>query len=511
VRRTIHQAVRKAPGRALLAAASARWETGGVVIRYFCGAKVGIFDEKKFAYLNFLFIFVTAVTVTGVTKTKSMKFYNRISELAELQRIRSLSFKEHARLTVVTGRRRIGKTSLIMKSVEGLPTVYLFVGRKSEATLCAEFIPVIAQSLHTFVPAEIRTFRSLFQYLMELSVNKPFNLVIDEFQEFYNINESVYSDMQHIWDTYRKKSRMNLIVSGSIYSLMKKIFQHAKEPLFGRADNIIKLSAFDLSTLKEILRDHNPKYAHDDLLALYTFTGGIPKYVELFCDNGALRTDEMIAFMVRENAPFTDEGKNLLIEEFGKNYATYFSILSAISGGVNTQSKIEAILGNKSIGGQIKRLIEDYNIITRQRPILAKEGSQTARYEIQDNFIRFWFNYFDRYRSLIEIKNFTGLQAIIKSDYTTYSGKMLEIYFKQQFAESFQYRAIGSWWEPKGDQNEIDIVALTLEKNRAVVAEVKRQKKNFKPELLAAKVEHLKHKLLPKYHIEMRCLSLEDM
>ena len=88
---------------------------------------------------------------------------------------------------------------------------------------------------------------------------------------------------------------------------------------------------------------------------------------------------------------------------------------------------------------------------------------------------------------------------------------MLDRYFKQQFAESFQYRAIGSWWEPKGNQNEIDIVALKLEKNRAVVVEVKKQKKNFKPELLATKVEHLKNKVLPKYHIERVCLSLEDM
>ena len=440
-----------------------------------------------------------------------MRFYNRTSELAELQRIQNLSFNDYSRLTVVTGRRRIGKTSLIMKATEGLPTVYLFVGRKAEATLCSEFIPIIAQSLDTFVPAEIRTFRSLFQYLMELASNKAFNLIIDEFQEFYNVNEAVYSDMQNIWDSYRKKSKMNLIVSGSIYSLMQKIFQNKKEPLFGRADNIIKLSAFDLTTLKEIMHDYRPEYTNDDLLALYSFTGGVPKYVELFCDNHMLSVDEMIAFMVRENSPFTDEGKNLLIEEFGKNYATYFSILSAISGGINTQPEIEAALGDKSIGGQIKRLIEDYNIIVRLRPILAKEGSQAVRYEIQDNFIRFWFNYFDRHRSLIEIKNFIGLQSIIQSDYPTYSGIMLERYFKQQFAESFQYRAIGSWWELKGNQNEIDIVALRLEKNQAVAVEVKRRKKNFKPELLAKKVDHLKNKVLSKYQIETVCLSLDDM
>lgn len=181
-----------------------------------------------------------------------MKFYNRTNELAELQRIQKLSFNDHSRLTVVTGRRRIGKTSLIMRAVESTPTIYLFVGRKNEATLCSEFIPAISQSLQIYVPEGIRTFRSLFQFMMEQAIDNAFNLVIDEFQEFSNINESVYSDMQNIWDQYRRKSRMNLIVSGSIYSLMQKIFQNSKEPLFGRADNIIKLSAFDLSTLTQL-------------------------------------------------------------------------------------------------------------------------------------------------------------------------------------------------------------------------------------------------------------------
>lgn len=440
-----------------------------------------------------------------------MEFYNRTSELAELERIRNLAFNDYSRLTILTGRRRIGKTSLIMKAVENTPTVYLFVSRKNEASLCAEFIPVIAQSLNVFVPEGINSFKSLFQYMMELATGRSFNLIIDEFQEFFNINESVYSDMQNIWDSYRKKTRMNLIVSGSVYSLMQKIFQDSKEPLFGRADNIIKLSAFDTVSLKEIMHDHYPQYTNDDLLALYTFTGGVPKYVELFCDNRILDVNGMIEFMIRDNSPFTEEGKHLLIEEFGKHYATYFSILSAISGGLNTQPEIEAALGNKSIGGQLKRLIEDYDIIARLRPILSKEGTQTVRYEILDNFIRFWFNYFDRHRSLIEIKNFKGLQNIVKADYTTYSGKMLERYFIRQFAESLQYRAIGSWWEPKNQQNEIDIVALKLEKNRAVAVEVKRHKKNFKPELLAAKVEHLKHRALPNYTIETLCLSLEDM
>lgn len=378
-----------------------------------------------------------------------MKFYNRENELAELQRIQELSFEENSRLTVVTGRRRIGKTSLIMRAFEKTPTIYLFVGRKNEASLCREFITLVSQALDIYVPEEISTFKSLFRYIMEVATRQSFNLVIDEFQEFYNINKSIYSDIQDIWDQYRQKTHMNFVVSGSIYSLMEKIFHNEKEPLFGRADNIIKLSAFSLNVLKKIIKDYHPQYTNDDLLALYSFSGGVPKYVELFCDNRVLTVDGMIDFMVRDNSPFTDEGKNLLIEEFGKNYGTYFSILSAISGGYNTQTEIEALLGEKSLGGYLKRLIEDYNIVVRQRPVFSKEGSQTVRYGICDNFIHFWFNYFDRNRSLIEIKNFVGLRKLIKADYPTYSGKILEQYFKQKYAESYEFRLIGSWWSLK--------------------------------------------------------------
>ena len=440
-----------------------------------------------------------------------MKFYNRESELAELQRIKKLSFTEYSRMTVITGRRRIGKTSLIMKSTADEPTIYLFVGRKTETALCAEYIPLISNVLNIFVPNDIAGFRNLFQYILEAGMRQSFNLVIDEFQEFFNINESVYSDIQNLWDQYRKKTKVNLIMSGSVYSLMHKNFHNLKEPLFGRADNILKLSPFDTDTLKTIIADYNPAYQQDDLLALYCFTGGIPKYLEIVCDGCELKVEPMTEFIVRENSPFIEEGKNLLIEEFGKNYGTYFSILNAVSGGINTQPEIMSALGDKSIGGHIKRLIEDYNVLKRLRPLGAKEGSQTVRYEITDNFLHFWFNYFDRYHSMLEIRNFKGLQNIIKADYPTYSGKILERYFRTKLAESGLFREIGSWWEAKGNLNEIDIVALPLEKNKALAIEVKRQKDRFRPTIFAEKVARLRQIVLPNYIIDSCCLALDDM
>lgn len=441
-----------------------------------------------------------------------MKYYNREHEIAKLQEVRELSYNDHSRLTVVTGRRRIGKTRLINNAMGDEPFIYLFVGRKNEASLCTSYCKEIAAKLNIFVPS-ITSFQELFAFLMQQGEMKKFTLVIDEFQEFFNVNSSIYSDIQNIWDQYRLKTHINFIVSGSVYSLMTKIFQHYHEPLFGRADVMLKLNPFSLPVLKQIMKDHLPAYTNDDLLALYTVTGGIPKYVELLVDAKALTVKKIIHTVCDPDSPFKDEGKNLLVDEFGKQYGTYFSILDAISNGINTQSDIAAALGEKSIGGQLKKLEETYEVIKKMRPILAKKGTQTVRYGISDMFLRFWFRYFEGNRTLVEMSQFEVLEKVIAADYTTYSGKVLEAYFKQQFIESHEYRDMGSYWEAKKgkEQYEIDIVALRLEKNKAVAVEVKRQHKEFKPKEFGEKVQHLKDKVLPKYEIEPRCLTLEDM
>lgn len=443
-----------------------------------------------------------------------MKFYDRTSELAELRRIRELAFDCYSRMTVITGRRRIGKTSLAWEATKGdAPTVYLFVSRKSEAALCAEFSGLLSEGLGWYIPSEIKSFGSLFRMIMSLAGDRRFNLIIDEFQQFADINESVYSDMQNIWDQFRKSTHVNLILMGSVYSMMHKIFEDYKEPLFGRADNTIKLEGFGTDILKEIMRDFRPCYTNDELLALYSYTGGVPKYIELLSENSDLTVSGMQHYMVRDNSPFTEEGKNILIEEFGKDYGMYFSILSCIASGTNTQTAIEDALGVSSIGGQLKRLIEDYSLIARVRPILAKERSQTVRYEIKDNFFKYWFRYFDRNQSMVEIRNFDLLRNIVENDYPTFSGTMLERYFRLKMIESHRYSAIGAWWERKKgkDACEIDIVGISDAGKAALVAEVKRQRRNYDHKEFMEKVAHLSDCILSGFTVETRLLTLEDM
>ena len=442
-----------------------------------------------------------------------MRFYNREKELAKLTEIRQLAFSNHSRMTVITGRRRIGKTKLIMNSCADSPTVYLFVARNNEAELCRLFSATVRESLGQYVPDGIASFVQLFELLLSIGRNIKYNLVVDEIQEFYNINPYIFSGIQDVWDRYKDSTNVNLIASGSIYTLMHLIFLDYKEPLYGRVDNIIRLRPFTTDVLRTIISDHNPSYTNDDLLALFTITGGVPKYIELLMDSGACTVDAMIKRVTEENSIFLEEGTILLAQEFGKKYGNYFAILSAIASGRNTLSLISEAVGNASLGGVLSRLEDDYELIKKRRPIFSKERSQNVRYEISDNFLRFWFRYIARNQNLVQLGLNDRLREIVESEYKTYSGIVLEEWFKRKLAESGNYSHISSWWERKRgvEANEIDIVAIGLETKEALVAEVKRQRRNYDHKAFMAKIEAISHKALSDYEIKSALYTLEDM
>lgn len=443
-----------------------------------------------------------------------MKFFDRKSELAQLERQRKIAFNDHSQMTVLTGRRRIGKTMLIRKSCEESTMVYLFVSRSNEAMLCSGFAKVINETLKSiFVTTQIDSFADLFEMLMRAGRIEKFNLVIDEFQEFFYINPTVFSKIQDIWDRYKDTTHVFFVASGSVYTLMNRIFLDAKEPLYGRCDSIIKLKPFATNVLKEVLAEYKPGYTSEDLLALYAFTGGVPKYVDLLMQNECTDVNAMIDYIVQPYSTFVDEGNALLIQEFGRKYGNYFALLADIAGGRNTLAELGQSMGDTNIAGHIKRLEEDYELIAKKRPIFAKEATQTVRFEISDLFLKFWFRYFVKYRSMVELENYGLLAELIKADYPTYSGLVLESYFKQKMAESGEYRNIGSWWQAKKGKEacEIDIVGIKADNKTAVVAEVKRLRKNFKPDEFAGKVELIRNKVLANYAIDAICLTMEDM
>lgn len=439
-----------------------------------------------------------------------MKFYDRIEEMATLRKIRQLS-NENAQFTVITGRRRIGKTSLVLKALDDAPMLYFFVGRKAESLLCEEFRSEVENKLGVKMGGTPSGFAELFEYLMSLSKERNFTLFIDEFQNFAKINPSVFSDMQKIWDLNHTSSKINLIACGSVYSMMTKIFRDSKEPLYNRENRFMKVKAFKPSVLKEVLDDHAPGYSKEDLLALYSFTGGVAKYVQLLVEDHALTADAMIDSIISPDSIFINEGRALLIEEFGKDYDTYFSILSAIASGSTRRSEIESLIG-KEIGGYLSRLEEDYSIIKKEIPLGAKPLSKNAIYQIQDNFLTFWFRFIFKYGHVLEIGAYEQMRALIKRDYTTFTGKMLERYFHAQAAESGEYTIIDRWWDRKGE-NEIDMIAANEITKTVEIFEIKRKRKNINIAELDEKVKTMLPQVatLKGYDVSIRGLDMENM
>lgn len=438
-----------------------------------------------------------------------MRFFDRTEEIASLHEVRRQA-KENAQFTVVTGRRRIGKTSLVWKAYEDEPILYFFVARKAEGDLCEDYRLEIENKLGIPTMGRAERFVDIFEYLMKLSAERPLTLFIDEFQEFFRVNKSVYSDMQRIWDLYSPKARINLIVCGSIYSMMTKIFKDKKEPLYNRQSRFMTVRPFAPAVLKEILAEYNPGYTAEDLLALYAFTGGVAKYVQLLVDAGATTKERMLDQIVRADSIFLGEGKAILIEEFGKDYGIYFSILSAIARGKTSRSEIENVVG-REIGGYLTKLEKEYEIISKKQPLFEKSAAKNVRYVIEDNFFVFWFRFIYKYSYMLEIENYGSVRTIIDRDYETFSGLMLERWFRRVLIERQAYTRIGGWWDRKGE-NEIDIVAENELDDTATFFEVKRKAVNIDLETEAKAAVFLRATgAFRNYTISCKGLSMDDM
>jgi len=173
-----------------------------------------------------------------------------------------------------------------------------------------------------------------------------------------------------------------------------------------------------------------------------------------------------------------------------------------------SRGEIESIL-NKDIGGYLERLEKHFSIIKKIKPIFAKEGSRSVKYEIVDNFLHFWFRFIYKYKSAIEIENFDYVKEIVKRDYSTYSGKFLEKIFIEKLKETKEFSNIGTYWE-RGNQNEIDIVAVNDLKKYILIAEVKRDKKRIDINALKKKASKIVQKF-KNYEVEFKGFSLEDL
>lgn len=434
------------------------------------------------------------------------KFYNREVQLNKLRTISDNIGQSKGRLSVVVGRRRVGKTRLLNEAFQSITQqyLYLFVSRKSESALVSEFSTILQNELNTkfFKPESLK---DIYEYLLDYSTHTPITVVIDEFQDIERVNSSLFSVLQNLWDEYKNKSMMHLVCCGSMYNLMTRIFKDEKQPLLNRDDYFFKVNPLAPNYIKAIMKD-NDRYTPNEMLTWWCLSGGIPKYLEWLTNSGSSPFDTLIS----NGSPLIKEGMHRLVEDFGSEHRAYFDILGAIASGYNSRPRIENYL-DTSVGVHLDKLEKDFDIITRLRPITAKENSRDIRYKIADEFLSFWFRFIYSNRSAVEIENYDFIRRIIYRDFDTYSGTQLETLFKAIIIESKQFNNIGSYWNNKGE-DEIDIVAINDLDKEILIAEVKRQYKKYSEPKLILKSKSLLQNLNKKgYKVSYRGFSLDNL
>ena len=441
-----------------------------------------------------------------------MKFFAREDEIENLREIRE---KSHvfSKMTVVTGRRRVGKTELIKHALnDGKDKfVYLLITRQDEKPLCAGLQQESIRAVGRPLPGTIEKFADLFRAICEYATEEPITLVLDEFQEFDKINPGVFGEVAGIWDEFHNRAKLNLVVCGSVNRLMNKVFFNYGEPLYGRNTGRLHLEPFKISVLKEIFASFSPGYKKDDLLALWMLTGGVARYVELLMENGALTREKMFRTIFGGISSFIDEGRIVLAEEFGSDHMTYFSVLSAIASGATTYGEIANVVGTE-VGTYLSNLEKNYSLIVRCMPLFDSVKGRNSIYSIDDCFFRFWFRFVFKYQHLLELHRYEELRGVAERDYAVFSGGSLELFFRRKIAEETRCTRLGGWWDRKGE-NEIDIVVDNEFEETIEFVEIKRDASRISLSDLKQKTEAFfaKNPNLRSRTVSFAGLSVEDM
>ena len=448
----------------------------------------------------------------------SFPFFGRQKELSLLNRMLEQVISDGSRMVVVTGRRRVGKTALIVQAfseqTEAL-FLYFFVnselGEKRNIELFWNLNIDKLSALSSLLEPPA-SFSKLFSFLVEFSKTRPIIFVMDEFQNVEKINPSFLSDVQRQWDTKPKNSKLLFITSGSVASAMRSIFQNGQAPLFARQDAMINLPVFSIKTLREILATFNPRFNGEDLLTLFSITGGVAQYVKVLMQNQAFTKQSMLNEVISNNL-FLSEGQLMLVSEFKNNYSINFEILERIANGATDRNEIVSAFPQIDISAHLKRLEEYYRLISRNEPVAMPVKYKKVRYKLNDQFLKFWFAFIFPYKYMIE-SGYTGrIISRAETIFADYSGRVLEDLYIQNALESEDFTIVGQWWDKKGE-NEIDLVCIDDIERRILFGEIKRNPLKINLQDLEKKKIVFLNQCSTKYRTystDIKGLSLNDL
>lgn len=387
-----------------------------------------------------------------------------INRNKELKLLNDEYKKKAASFTVIYGRRRIGKTTLIAEYIKDKPAVFYYATEMNLSYQLKVMAGLILEGINN--PAlkgiEFNDFDSLIMFLANnLPKDRKFILVIDEYQQLAKLDPSFSGMLQKNWDMYLKNKNIHLILCGSVFSMMVNEVLSYSAPLYGRRTSSIHLKAIPFSHIGEFI----PSADKYDLINIYASFGTIPRYLEIY--NGELSfTENLRQNIFDRNSYLYNEARFLLKEEIS-DISTYFTILEIISCGDTKIGNIGKKIGEHSsyLTRYLQKLIE-LDIVEKEVPVLENNPlkSKLGRYRIKDQFMNFWLYYVYKNYSQLEIGN---IEYVLKEVESSFNEKFVAFAYEQYVKESilndpvkylgFIPEKIGRWWN---NNEEIDLVAF---------------------------------------------------
>ncbi len=388
-----------------------------------------------------------------------IQFKNRKKELKELRDvINSKKFE----MFIIYGRRRIGKTELILNATKNKKRIYYLATRENN----------LERFYNTCLKhdKEISKLKKDWEVLFDYLKDKIDIFIIDEFQNMIYENKNILNIFQSIVDTILRYSKTKLFLLGSSISIITSKILSYQSPLYGRRSGSINLKPISFFELNKFF----PKANIKQLVEIYGFADGIPFYL--------IKIDtkfwKWLKYELKKEKTFLRDEVDFLVRYEFDDPSTYKLILEAIANGKTKLNEIKNFMKIKrtDLTPYLKNLIE-IGFVKRIVPINENLKSRKGRYYLCDNFLKFWFRYI--YPNLSSLEEGVFDENIIKKDYNNYLGPIFEEICKQFLIKTRlqNFTKIGKWWHK---DKEIDIIALNELKGKILFCECK-WKNNVNP------------------------------
>jgi len=432
-----------------------------------------------------------------------MKFVDRTEESKRLKEVLNDS---KSTFTVVYGRRRLGKSTLLTRTLGELDVYYL--ADEADAKLQRERLAkMIASIIPEFDKVIYPDWYILFDTLNERTTQK-FTLCIDEFPYLVGSSPDLPSILQNKLDP--KRLKFNIIICGSSQQLMYGLVLDATSPLYGRADAILKITPIKISYIQQALG-----VSAVEAIEEYAVWGGVPRYWEL--REGYVNLREAIeGNLLSVNGTLYEEPLKLFKDDI-KDMVKTATIMSYVGAGANRLSEIAGRCGEiaTNLSRPLSKLVS-LGYLTKEIPFGENEkNTKKSLYKINDPFMDFYFRFIVSNRSFIEIGRIAPILAMLDSHFSSYTGEYWERLCRETVSgneiDGITYGIARRWWGnvSKDERIELDIVAESLDKKYLLVGECKWTSGENSDQLLAelsAKAKKLpfaaNHIIVPKLFLK---------